>query len=143
MLDDIADAALGEQQHLIGVRALAQFVGDAGQDRAAKDRQPLHERLEGHSLLRVAPGVFPRLGVVLGPGQLRIQPERPKQRLEEGDRHLDQLVEGAVPVSLEQLRFDGPHGLGRDHPALGGVSREPVRHLPKQIARPLRHIGAL
>ena len=143
VLDDVAQPALGEEQDLVGVGALAQALGDPGHNGAAEHRQALHQRLEGDALLRVAAGELPGLGVVLGPRDLGIEAEGTEQRLEEADRHLGQLVERAVLVPLEELRLDGPDGFRDHHPALLRVTGEPVRHLGKKIARPLGHIGAL
>ncbi len=143
MLDDIAKPALGKQEHLIRVGALADLLRDPRRDRPPKDRKTLDQGLERNTLLRVAPRVLAGLRVVLGPGQIRVRPKGPEQRPEEVGRHRDQLVARPVLVPLEQLGLDRRDGLGGDHPALGGVRGKTVRNLSQQIARSLRHIGAL
>ena len=120
VLDHVSQPALGEQQHLISVRAFADLLGDAGDHRAAKDRQPFHERLERHALFGIAPGVLASLRVVLRPRQPRVGPEGLEQGRQEGGGHACELFGVAVPVALEEVGLDGRDRLGRDQPALVG-----------------------
>ena len=142
VLDDVPEPALGEEQDLIGVRALAELLGEPGDDRAAVDRQAFRQRLVRDAFLRVAASKLSGLGVILGPRQVRVRLQGAEERPEELDRHADQLV-GPILEPLDDLGLDCPDRLGSHHPALGGVIREPVRHLGEEIAGPLCHIGAL
>ena len=143
MLHHVAQPALCQQQHLVRVRALADLLVNPGGDGPPEHGEALDQRLEGDPFLGVAARVLACLRVVLGPGQIRVWPERPEQRPQEVGRHRDQLLARTVRVTLEHLGLDRGDCLSRDHAALGGVRRKAVRNLSQQVTRSLRHIGAL
>jgi hypothetical protein len=81
VLDHIAEAALRQEQDLVGVLAAAQLVGHPGDHRPAEHRQSLHQGFERDALLGVAPGCLPGHRVVLVPGHLGVRPQRAEEDL--------------------------------------------------------------
>ena len=144
VLDHVAQPALGEEQRLVCVFATRQLLRDSSHDRAAEDRQALHDRLERDAFLRVPAGGHPGQVVVVLPGHARVGAEGAEQDLQEAHRGPHQVVDRpAFSLHPEQLRLERPDRFRHHLAAVPGVGGEPVRELAEKVASSLGHVGAL
>ena len=143
VLHDVAEPALRQQHHLVGVGAVADLGGDPGDHGPPEDGHRLHEGLERDSLLGVAPGGFAGEHEVLRPRHCGVDPKGSKQRLQELGRAADGHLREALRLRHHQLRYGLPDHVGRGRAGVPQVGRQPIGQRAQEVTGPFGHLVAL